>query len=114
MENRNYIEETQLHRLLKILDKEVTGKCETHKTFKDFPKDFAYGGVKYYLSDGRSNVRFGLRVGPFTGHLFINDNSITETKEKFQELYLLKIVIETFFLRERTEGERKNDQQTTR
>ena len=96
---RNYIREEQLHNLLRILDKEVTGKSETHPTFNDFPTDFEYGGVTYHLSDGGySNVFFRVDVEQFTGNLFINDTATKEIEEKFNKLRVLRAIIETFYI----------------
>lgn len=95
----NWAKRDQIHSLLRMLDKEITGKSETYKSHQDFPKDFELGGVEYQLSDGgRSSVRFGLRVGVFTGRLLINTNSSADAKEKFKELKILRAVIEMFSL----------------
>ena len=36
----NWAKRDQIHRLLRMLDKEVTGKSETHKSHRDFPDEF--------------------------------------------------------------------------
>ncbi len=95
----HWIDRDRLHRFLRTLDIEVTGKSETHKKFTDFPDDFEFGGVQYHLSDGgRSSVMFGKKVGRWTGHLFINDTASSEAKQKFDQLFMLRAVIETFSL----------------
>ena len=94
----NWAKRDQIHSLLRMLDVEVTGKSDTHKSHQDFPDDFEFGGVEYHLSDGRSSVRFELRVGPLTGHLFMTTNSSPDARKKFTDLRTLRAVIETFSL----------------
>ena len=90
----NYMRRDTLHGLLRMLDKEVTGKNETYKAARDFPNDFACGGAKYHLSDGHSRVAFGYR----SGSLIMTMDSSEQAKAKFEKLYMLRAIIETFFL----------------
>ena len=101
----HWIKRDQIRSLLKLLDKEITGKNETHKNHQDFPEEFEFGDVHYQLSDGRSSVSFGLNLGKFNGRLFISTNSSADAKKKFEELRVLRAVIETFSLC----GGEKND-----
>lgn len=95
----NWAKRDQLRDLLRMLDKEVTGKSETYKSHRDFPEDFELGNVHYQLSDGgRSSVMFGQRVGRWSGHLFMNDTASDEAKKKFDQLFMLRAIIETFSL----------------
>lgn len=95
----NWAKRDQIHSLLRILDKEVTGRSETYTSHNDFPDEFETGGVQYHLSDGgRSSVMFGKKIGRWTGHLFINDTASDEAKQRFDELFMLRAIIETFSL----------------